>query len=366
MKKILFITPFEPSKRTGGQNFTRLLLRDLSKNNKVDLIMFLNKKADFELPKINTTLLRVFYVKKLIKFFNILMIPFCFPFFSSRFNIYYLLIINKYVRKGEYDYIYIDYSQLFIYGIFFPNTKKILMSHDIILQRYQRKSSRMISYFCALSEAGILRRQINSKVFTFSKKDSDILLHKYNIHSIITSFYLEIPTSYKINNLFNRIVLFGSWKRNDNLEGLLWFLEYIQPKLNDSIEITIIGGGLKDSIIRNISKLNNTKYLGFVPEPSQIISESKALIAPIFHGAGVKVKVIESLALGTTVIGTEIAFEGVPLEFSEYMLIANNIDDFVQIINQYDTDIDNKRRLQSNFSANYINHSISEYINFGK
>lgn len=39
------------------------------------------------------------------------------------------------------------------------------------------------------------------------------------------------------------------------------------------------------------------------------IAESQAFIAPIFQGARVKAKVTESLATGTSIIRTELAFE---------------------------------------------------------
>lgn len=364
MKKILFITPFEPSQRTGGQNFTRLLLDDLSKSNKIDVVMFLNKKADYDLPNKNTTLLKIFYVSKLIKFVNVLMLPFCFPFFSSRFNVYYLLLIKKYIRCNDYDFMYIDYSQLFIYGLFFQNTKKILMSHDIIYQRYVRKSNRFISDVCSFCESFLLKRQMNSQIFTFSNKDSELLLDKYRIKSSVTSFYLDIPFDLKIDNLHERIVLFGSWKRPENIEGLLWFIENVQLKLNKNIEVLIIGSGLNESVINRISCINNMRYLGFVAEPFQLISESKALIAPIFHGAGVKVKVIESLALGTAVIGTEIAFEGVSLDYSEFMLHANKADDFIKIINNYKTTLEEKKLFKKFFASSYINHALAYYINY--
>ena len=60
--------------------------------------------------------------------------------------------------------------------------------------------------------------------------------------------------------------------------------------------------------------------LGFVDNPYKIMSESLGLIAPLFHGAGIKVKVIESLACGTPVIGTEVAFEGIDFIENKYLI----------------------------------------------
>jgi glycosyltransferase involved in cell wall biosynthesis len=362
MKKILFITPFEPSKKTGGQNFTRMLLKDLAHDFEIDLIMFINKKSDFEIPEFNVNILKIFYLSKLIKMINVFFLPICFPFFSCRFNLIYLLYIRIVVKKNKYDIIYIDYSQLFIYGLFLKKQTKILMSHDVIYQRYLRKEKKFILKYCMLSESYILKNQQKSTIFTFSNKDSKLLEEVYIVNSITTKFFLDIPRNISIQNIYNRIVFFGSWKRPDNLEGLLWFINNIYMNIDNDIEVIIIGSSLEKVVIKRISAMKNCKYLGFIPNPYQVIAESKLLVAPIFHGAGVKVKVIESLAVGTAVIGTEIAFEGISSEYSNFMLYAENNDEFINIINNYSVTKDEKKIFREYFCKTYEEFTISKYI----
>lgn len=357
------MTPFEPSKNTGGQNFTRLLLDDLSQGNEIDLVMFLNDKTDYEIPSKNVKLLKIFYVRKWQKLINTLLLPICFPFFSCRFNLWYLLSLYRIVKTNKYDVIYIDYSQLFIFGLLFKNEEKVLMSHDVIYQHYQRKSSQFILRFCKLSEGYILRKQRNSKIFTFSYKDSKLLNEEYGIESDVTNFYIDIPYNREIKQLYNRIVFFGSWKRSENLEGLVWFIDNIYDKLNPDIDIVVIGGGLSQFIIDQIKEKPNIRYLDFLSDPYQIISESKLLIAPIFHGAGVKVKVIEALASGTAIIGTDVAFEGIPFCFEPFMHLAENAGDFVDLINNFQTTIKEKQSFRMFFIEQYMNSAVSKYIN---
>ena len=47
-----------------------------------------------------------------------------------------------------------------------------------------------------------------------------------------------------------------------------------------------------------LSSLRDGADLGFVENPYGYIAEAQGLIAPLFHGAGIKVKVVEALALG--------------------------------------------------------------------
>jgi hypothetical protein len=363
MKKILFLTPFEPSQNTGGQNFTRMLLNDLSRFNQIDIVMFLNCKVDFELPRNNVRILKTFYVNQTTKLLNALMLPFFFPFFSVRFNLFYLYTILNLNRKKKYDYIYLDYSQLFIYGLFLKS-RKILMSHDVIEQRYSRNSNKLIARFCFLTESFILKRQYNSKIFTFSDKDSNLLLNNYNVKSFVTNFYIDRLNTCEIEQVHNRIVLFGSWKRAENYEGLLWFVDNIQPYLDLDIDVLIIGGGLDNDMIERLSKIKAIKYLGFVKNPEQLISESKFLIAPVFHGAGVKVKVIDALSLGTAVLGTDLAFEGVSSIYSNFMIVANDAGSFIHHINNKTFSKVEKNEFKLFFHTSYSDHAISEYITF--
>lgn len=157
--------------------------------------------------------------------------------------------------------------------------------------------------------------------------------------------------------------MFGSWRRPENLEGLIWFFDNVYDRIDKNINVFIIGGGLPNEQNKRIETNDNIHYLGFLEDPSQIISESILLIAPIFHGAGVKVKVVEALALGCAVLGTDIAFEGISIEDAEFVLTANSIDEFILKINTYNIDIQSKETFRRNFQKSYLNHAVSKYIN---
>jgi glycosyltransferase involved in cell wall biosynthesis len=366
MKKILFVTAFSPSKKTGGQNFTRLLLKDLSKNNRIDMVVFTNEVPfDCEIPDNNVVVKKVFHVRAVNKLLNVILCPCFFPFFTCRFNSIYLYKLWQIVRSGGYDIIYLDYSQIFIYGLFFRKHRKVLMSHDVIYQKYERKShkNKLLLSFASFSESFILKRQKNKRIFTFSDKDSNILRNKYGIESQVTSFYIDMPLNLTIEKLYPRIVLFGSWRRPENLEGLLWFWEYVYPSIKKDLDVLVIGGGLESSVENDMKRYSNVHYLGFVEEPAKIIAESSMLIAPVFQGAGVKVKVIEALALGCHVVGTSVAFEGVSDAYSKFALLAETKEDFIHIINTHTTSVKDKTEFQRFFQSTYFNHSVAKYIN---
>lgn len=102
--------------------------------------------------------------------------------------------------------------------------------------------------------------------------------------------------------------------------------------------------------------------MGFVENPLDIIYKSAALIAPLFTGAGVKVKVIDAFTTGTPVIGTEIAFEGLP--FIERLTFqADKAKAYIEIINNFSVlSADEKQENARVFKQLYDKHHLSEQL----
>lgn len=306
MKSILFITAFPPNYKTAGQAYTLRLLQKLSIDFDIDLIYW-------EYPGHHPEINNIHYLfqgntSNRDTLINTIKTRY-FPLFSKRYN----PRIANYIRENssKYDYIYFDYSQTFIYANKLDHHCKIAMVHDVISQKFNRE----IKYLTLLPWISNNERKLLNNfnhIFTFSVKDCELLKNLYDTDSTPIPFYLD-PKIEQIDlmhtNIDNYFVMFGAWNRNENIESLEWVLKHNTP---DCPHIKIIGGGLEQEIITKITKQRNMEYLGFVTNPYPVIAKSKGLIAPLFHGAGVKVKVIESLALGTPIIGTDITFEGIP------------------------------------------------------
>ena len=80
MKKILFLTPYLPSNRAGGENFTRLLLEELSKTCQIDLIYFKYRTDPFYIvPNSNIKVLKVMKNSSFIKLKNFILYPILHP-----------------------------------------------------------------------------------------------------------------------------------------------------------------------------------------------------------------------------------------------------------------------------------------------
>lgn len=362
MKTILFLTPFVPSNRAGGENFTRLLLENLSQLFKIDLIYYrYSDDPVYVCPNDNVRVVKEIINSTSVKLWNSLRTPTIHPIFAIRFNKKLLRFVQGLVRENDYALMFLDHSQMAIYGEYFPKIKKILMSHDVMAQRFGRKGNWLSKKLIVAGE-GRMMRQKNVIVYSFSEKDRKIIHDTYGVDSKVTNFFLDenlvkaIPT-----RIEKRIVFFGKWKRPDNFDGLKWFFDNVYAHIEKDIEIDIIGKWLPDDFQERISGNDNVKYLGFVENPYPLMANSIATISPLFSGAGVKVKVVESFACGTPVIGTEIAFEGLPEKYSKMMLLANDVDSYLKAL-EVDISVEERKRIKREFIEDYTSETIPQFL----
>ena len=56
------------------------------------------------------------------------------------------------------------------------------------------------------------------------------------------------------------------------------------------------------------------------------------MVVPLFSGSGMRIKIIEAMALGKMVIATDIAFEGITIQHKKNGIIANTANEFKEAI----------------------------------
>ena len=365
MKRILLVTAYPINNKTAGQNYTLQLLNDLSNDNIIDLFYWEYPGHKTILNNKNINIIGKYNTNSNLKILYYSIIKLVFPLFIVRYN----LRVQNWIKQNydKYDIIYFDFSQTFIYSKYVNHPCKVMMCHDIIAQKYERKKfSFFYNWLVRKTEKELLAN--GNHIFSFSKKDKALLEKLYNIKSEVVSFYISkdiININFDNITIDDYFVFYGAWNRKENTDGLEWFLHNVYPKCSN-IKIKIIGGALDSKIKDFISKYINIEYLGFVNNPYIVIAKSQALLAPIFSGAGVKVKVIETMALGTPIIGTNIAFEGIDnikLDNRNILIEANNKNEFINSIKNY-TSVNKiyKNNARNKFLSLYDRNKFNEIL----
>ena len=131
------------------------------------------------------------------------------------------------------------------------------------------------------------------------------------------------PTLYHIGSM--------NWMPNE--EGIKWFLKKVWDKLQErepNIKLNLAGRHMPKWLMT--LKKNNVKVWGEVPDAKEFIKNNDIAIVPLLSGSGIRIKIIESMAMGKTVITTMIGAEGI--QYSEYnnIIIADNPTKIVETI----------------------------------
>lgn len=309
-RRILFISAFTPSLYSAGQAFTQNLLLDLSSDFEIDLVYFKYNDQTYRPPNSSVSLVKEIKIAPFQKLLNAIFCPIFHPIFSVRFSWVTAWSLQQLSRKKDYDFVYFDFSQVFVYSLFFKQ-RKVLMLHDVMYQKYTRAGYPLERLWIKFNESFLVHQQ-DTHLITFSSKDQHLIRTKYEVNASVSRFYITASSGDKNESIHGHdyFCFYAAWNRPENYEGLLWFLENVAPIVS-IYRFMVVGAGMPSTILAQLSKFKNFEYTGFVDDPYVLIRSAQALIAPIFKGAGVKVKVIESLACGTPVIGSSMAFEGI-------------------------------------------------------
>ena len=125
----------------------------------------------------------------------------------------------------------------------------------------------------------------------------------------------------------------GSMNWIPNIEGVKWFLNNVWPEVSKQfpkLNIYLAGRETPDWL-KNI-KLKNVNVLGEVSDAYSFMESKTISVAPLFSGSGIRIKIIESMAMGKAVIATSIGAEGINYTNGENILIADTKKEFVKAI----------------------------------
>ena len=117
-----------------------------------------------------------------------------------------------------------------------------------------------------------------------------------------------------------KILLFnGLLSYQPNLDALKYILDHINPLLEKAVDfryrIVICGKGLPSDMneLKNYQS-HNVVYAGFVDDIEMYFKAADIFLNPVQTGGGIKTKMVEAIAYGTTVVATESGAAGIERE----------------------------------------------------
>jgi glycosyltransferase involved in cell wall biosynthesis len=131
----------------------------------------------------------------------------------------------------------------------------------------------------------------------------------------------------------------GAMDWQPNIEGINWFIENVWEKVHQefpSLKLYLAGRNM--SLHFKNMKHDNIVVLGEVENAHDFIRSKGLMIVPLLSGGGMRVKIIEGMALGKVVVTTSIGAEGVDCENGKNILIADDPETFAASVIKYISD----------------------------
>jgi glycosyltransferase involved in cell wall biosynthesis len=233
------------------------------------------------------------------------------------------------LRQVDFDIVQMETIYLASYiPVIRANSKAriILRSHNVEHKIWERLAATIRSNFKKWyfkKEAAMLKKfEIQSlgkvdAVVAITDDDLDEFLHcglqKPAMVAPVGLNIAEYVSTGAVEKL--KIGFIGAMDWLPNQEGVLWFIREVWPEVFRILpvaEFHVAGRNIPAWLYKYNGR--GVVIRGEVPDAKSFINENLIMVAPLFSGSGLKIKVLEAMAMGKIVAATPIALEGIPIE----------------------------------------------------
>lgn len=148
---------------------------------------------------------------------------------------------------------------------------------------------------------------------------------------------LTIPTGldlaeYPLTEIpgFSSIFFIGALDWLPNQEGLTWFLDHVfDPLIEELPEIRFhVAGRNAPPGFRKKLVHPNIIFHGEVEDARTFMQSFGIMVAPLLSGSGLRIKILEAMALGRPVVTTSTGIEGIPAENLKSVMLGDDPQSF--------------------------------------
>jgi glycosyltransferase involved in cell wall biosynthesis len=167
-------------------------------------------------------------------------------------------------------------------------------------------------------DAAILRRFQNASRLHINSIGVDLERFKAPVENALTSDAA-------------RIVFLGNYNHPPSVDAARYIAEEVFPQLKqrrEDAELAIVGA-FPTPELEELGQRDGIRVTGFVDDHRPYLWQASAFVAPIFTGAGMRVKVLEAMACGTPVVATALAMQGIGAVDGEHFFRAENAEEFI-------------------------------------
>ena len=326
--------------------------------NQVKILAINTAKHFTELKKLPADYLAKTTIEAVYVDTNVKMIPAFLNLFTSRsYNIdrfYSKEFEQKLVevlKTQQFDIVHLEslYMSMYVKAIRDHSKAKIVLrEHNIEHQLWERNArltkNPLKKFYLNLLAKRLKNYELNS-LRTFDAiasitKEDETYFKKQKFDKPIETFPFgidlkNINTSVSQKEEQPSIFHIGAMDWQPNTDGVNWFLKNVWPKIQGcypNVKLYLAGRNMPDWLKQ--LKIKNVLVEGEIADAHAFINSKSIMIVPLLSGGGMRVKIIEGMALAKTIVSTGIGAEGIDYTNNKNILIADNAIAFAEAINK--------------------------------
>ena len=131
-----------------------------------------------------------------------------------------------------------------------------------------------------------------------------------------------------------RVVFTGSMNYFPNVDAVRFFCTKVWPRIRSKIphaEFYIVGQN-PEKAVQEWDGRDNIKVTGRVDDIRDYLKEASVYVVPLRVGGGVRLKILEAMAMGKATVSTSIGVEGLAVQKDENILLADDPDTMAESV----------------------------------
>jgi glycosyltransferase involved in cell wall biosynthesis len=264
-------------------------------------------------------------------------------------------LLLRELRSTNYDII--QFEGLMV-SLYLPAVRKhsqaklIYRAHNLENQIWERLSMQKVDPFKksylkmhARRIKNYEQQQLNKfdAIAVFTKEDK-ITMEEYGIKVPIEVLPVGLRLEQYVPDYgkteFPSLFFLGNLDWLPNREGMEWFLDNFFKDLTDGelqVKLYVAGNDIPERF-DDYEALGKIFIQGEVDDAKEFVNSKAIMIVPLLSGGGMRVKIVEGMAMQKCIISTSLGVEGINFENGHNILIANNHDEFYDAIQRCITD----------------------------
>jgi glycosyltransferase involved in cell wall biosynthesis len=248
------------------------------------------------------------------------------------------------LRRRRFDAIIGGNINMAQYTVEVERTPKIIAPLDAISLYYKRQlavaSNPAAFVYCLLQYWKVRRYERR----TYGRYDACVLVARRDAEVIralcpgVPIYFApsgtDLPTPAEARREPNAIAFSGVMDYPPNVDAAIYFAEEIFPLVRERIPGAVfhVVGKNPTAEVKQLARREGVVVTGAVPDVKERLRRMQVYVCPMRLGAGMKMKIVEAMAVSLPVVSTTLGAEGMALVAGRDLIVEDEVEPFADAV----------------------------------